>query len=55
MTAPKLSVVKDAAIDIGELMRAERDDPARWQRVHEEGDKNPPLPFWTQLRRGWRK
>jgi hypothetical protein len=54
MTSPKLSVVKDEPIDIGELMRAERDDPARWQRVHEEGDKNPPLPFWTQLRRGWR-
>ena len=54
MRPAKLRVVKDDPIDIGRLMRAERNDPARWQRVHEEADKNPPLPFWTQVRRGWR-
>ena len=55
MTPAPLRAVKDEPIDIGLLMRLDRTDPARWQRVHEEGDKNPPLPFWTQLRRGWRK
>jgi hypothetical protein len=40
-------------VDIGALMRAERNDPERWRRVHEY---DGPVVCWqTRVRRWWRK
>jgi hypothetical protein len=55
---PNLRAVPPATeppLDIGVLMRAERDDPERWERVHIAGDRAKPLPFFERIKRTWWK
>jgi hypothetical protein len=39
-------------VDIGALMRAERNDPERWRRVHEHD--GPVVSISDRVRRWWR-
>jgi hypothetical protein len=41
-------------VDIGRLMRADRDDPERWRRVHEECQRRKPLSMGERVKRMWR-
>jgi hypothetical protein len=41
-------------VDIGRLMRADRDDPERWRRVHEECQRRKPLSLGELRKRLWR-
>jgi hypothetical protein len=54
---PNLRAVPPATeppLDIGVLMRAERDDPERWERVHIAGDRSRPISLPERVRRWWR-